>query len=57
MQFDIKNPSCLIVGRIFLDKIIFKNIIATAIYLNLALITSDIEFKKVNELTLIYYEY
>ncbi len=31
-------------------------IIATAIYLDLPLITSDIEFKKVEELTLILYE-
>ena len=31
-------------------------IIATALYLDLPLITSDIEFKKVNELTLIHYE-
>lgn len=31
-------------------------IIATAIYLDLPIITSDIEFKKVEELTLILYE-
>ena len=31
-------------------------IIATALYLDLPLITSDIEFKKVNELALILYE-
>jgi predicted nucleic acid-binding protein len=31
-------------------------IIATALYLDLPLITSDVEFKKVNELTLIHYE-
>lgn len=31
-------------------------IIATALYLDLPLITSDIEFKKVDELTLIHYE-
>ncbi len=31
-------------------------IIATALYLDLPLITSDIEFKKVEELTLILYE-
>ena len=31
-------------------------IIATALYLDLPLITSDIEFKKVEELTLIHYE-
>ena len=31
-------------------------IIATALYLDLPLITSDIEFKKVEELTLIQYE-
>lgn len=32
-------------------------IIATALYLDLPLITSDIEFKKVDELTLIHYEH
>lgn len=31
-------------------------IIATAMYLDLPLVTSDIEFKKVDELTLIHYE-
>lgn len=31
-------------------------IIATALYLDLPLITSDIEFKKVNELALVLYE-
>ncbi|WP_445732039.1 type II toxin-antitoxin system VapC family toxin [Mariniflexile sp.] len=31
-------------------------IIATALYLDLPLVTSDIEFKKVEELTLIHYE-
>jgi predicted nucleic acid-binding protein len=31
-------------------------IIATAVYLDLPLITSDIEFKKVDELILIHYE-
>lgn len=31
-------------------------IIATALYLNLPLITGDVEFKKVNELILIHYE-
>ena len=31
-------------------------IIATALYLDLPLITADIEFKKVDELTLIHYE-
>jgi len=31
-------------------------IISTALYLDLPLITSDIEFKKVDELTLIHYE-
>lgn len=31
-------------------------IIATALYLDLPLVTSDIEFKKVDELTLIHYE-
>ncbi len=31
-------------------------IIATALYLGFPLITSDIEFKKVEELTLIYYQ-
>ena len=31
-------------------------IISTALYLDLPLITSDVEFKKVNELSLIYYE-
>ena len=31
-------------------------IIATALYLDLPLITADIEFKKVEELTLIHYE-
>tara|TARA_R110002033_G_scaffold165288_2_gene203143 strand:+ start:3642 stop:4013 length:372 start_codon:yes stop_codon:yes gene_type:complete len=31
-------------------------IIATALYLDLPLITSDVEFKKVDELTLIHYE-
>ena len=31
-------------------------IIATALYLDLPLITSDIEFKKVEEITLIHYE-
>ena len=32
-------------------------IIASALYLDLPLITSDVEFKKVDELTLIQYEY
>ena len=32
-------------------------IIASALYLDLPLITSDVEFKKVEELTLIQYEY
>lgn len=32
-------------------------IIATALYLDLPLISSDIEFKKVDELTLIHYEH
>lgn len=32
-------------------------IIATALYLDLPLITSDVEFKKVEELTLIHYEH
>lgn len=31
-------------------------IIATALYLDLPLITSDVEFKKIDELSLIYYE-
>ncbi len=31
-------------------------IIATALYLDFPLITSDIEFKKIEELTLIYYQ-
>ena len=31
-------------------------IIATALYLDFPLVTSDIEFKKVEELTLIHYE-
>ena len=40
--YNTKLPDCII--------------IATALYLDLPLITSDIEFKKVEELTLIYYE-
>jgi predicted nucleic acid-binding protein len=32
-------------------------IIASALYLDLPLITPDVEFKKVEELTLIQYEY
>lgn len=31
-------------------------IISTALYLDLPIITSDVEFKKVNELSLIHYE-
>ncbi len=40
--YNIKLPDCII--------------IATALYLDLPLITSDVEFKKVDELTLIHYE-
>lgn len=41
-KYKTKLPDCIIM--------------ATAIYLDLPLISSDIEFKKVNELTLIHYQ-
>ena len=44
------------VRKIYNTKLPDSIIIATALYLDLPLITSDIEFKKVNELALIHYE-
>lgn len=42
--------------KLFNTKLPDSIIIATALYLDLPLITSDIEFRKVDELTLIHYE-
>jgi len=44
------------IRRAYNTKLPDSIIIATALYLDLPLITSDIEFKKVEELTLILYE-
>ena len=44
------------IRRTYKTKLPDSIIIATALYLDLPLITSDATFKKVKELTLIYYE-
>lgn len=44
------------IRKVYNTKLPDSIIIATALYLDLPLITSDVEFKKVNELTLIHYE-
>jgi hypothetical protein len=44
------------VRRVYNTKLPDSIIIATALYLDLPLITSDVEFKKVEELILILYE-
>lgn len=44
------------VRKLFNTKLPDSIIIATALYLDLPLITSDIEFRKIDELTLIHYE-
>ncbi len=46
----------IIIRKAYNTKLPDSIIIATALFLNLPLITSDIEFKKVKELTLIHYE-
>jgi predicted nucleic acid-binding protein len=42
--------------KIYNTKLPDSIIIATALYLDLPLITSDVEFKKVDELMMIHYE-
>lgn len=44
------------IRKIYQTKLPDSIIIATALYLDLPLITTDIDFKKVKELTLIQYE-
>jgi len=44
------------IRKLFNTKLPDSIIIATALYLDLPLITSDIEFRKIDELTLIHYE-
>ncbi|WP_242204441.1 type II toxin-antitoxin system VapC family toxin [Aestuariivivens insulae] len=44
------------VRKTYKTKLPDSIIIATALYLDLPLITADIDFKKVEELTLLYYE-
>ncbi|WP_415859550.1 PIN domain-containing protein [Aureibaculum sp. 2210JD6-5] len=44
------------IRKLYQTKLPDSIIIATALYLDLPLITSDIEFKKIDELTLIHYE-
>ena len=44
------------VRKLFNTKLPDSIIIATALYLDLPLITSDIDFRKIDELTLIHYE-
>ena len=44
------------IRKVYNTKLPDSIIIATALYLDLPLITADVEFKKVDELTLILYE-
>ena len=53
---DIKNQTILLRQK-YKSKLPDSIIMATAIYLNLPLITADEDFKKVEELTLIHYEF
>ncbi|QLE02353.1 type II toxin-antitoxin system VapC family toxin [Galbibacter sp. BG1] len=55
MNDDIKLDT-IRVRKIYNTKLPDSIIIATALYLDLPIITADAEFKKVDELALIYYE-
>jgi predicted nucleic acid-binding protein len=55
LNSDIKQKTIKI-RKAYNIKLPDSIIIATALYLDLPLITSDVDFKKVDELTLIHYE-
>lgn len=53
---DAVERQTIIIRKTYNIKLPDSIIIATALYLDLPLITSDIQFKKVEELSLIHYE-
>ncbi|WP_394351940.1 PIN domain-containing protein [Psychroflexus maritimus] len=53
-EFKLHSP--IKIRKVYNLKLPDSIIISTALYLDLPIITSDVEFKKVNELSLIHYE-
>ena len=53
---DVIKQECIRIRKTYGTKLPDSIIMATSLYLDLPLITSDAEFKKVDEITLIYYK-